>query len=99
MKTNRHLSALFLGAALICAPALGFTQPSTQDRDSGAKQDMKDAGHETKDAVKDAGHATKQGTKKVYHKTKRATKKAWHKTEDTTKGAVDGAKEGARRPD
>jgi hypothetical protein len=99
MKTNRQLSALFLGAALVCGPTHGFSQPSTPGQDSGAKQDMKDAGHETKDAVKDAGQGVKQGTKKAYHKTKHATKKAWHKTKDTTEGAVNGGKEGAKRPE
>jgi Ni/Co efflux regulator RcnB len=103
MRTKPQLSALFLGAALVSTlvsgPALGFSQPSTPSQDSGAKQDMKDAGHETKDAAKDTGHAAKQGTKKAYHKTKRGTKKAWHKTKNTTEGAVDGAKEGAKKPE
>jgi len=97
-----QLSALFpvlLGTALVCAPAVGFSQQQpAPSQDTGAKQDMKDAGHETKDAVKDAGHSVKQGTKKAYRKTKRGTKKAWHKTKDTTTGAVNGAKEGAKQP-
>src|ERR1017187_8764868 len=86
MKTNFQLSALvpfFLGTALVCAPASGFSQPSNPSQDSGAKQDMKDAGHQTK---------------KAYHATKRGTEKAVDKTENTTKGAVNGAKEGARQP-
>ena len=99
MKTNRQLSAFILGSALICAPAPGFTQPPAPSQDSGAKQDMKDAGHETKAAAKDTGQGVKHGTKKVYHKTKRGTKKVWHKTEDTTKGAVNGGKEGAKKPE
>jgi hypothetical protein len=103
MKTKQKLSALFIGATLVstlvCGPALGFSQPTSPSQDSGAKQDMKDAGHESKEAVKDAGQGVKQGTKKAYHKTKRGTKKAWHKTEDTTKGAVNGAKEGAKKPE
>ena len=112
MKTNFQLSALvpfFLGTALVCAPASGFSQPSNPSQDSGAKQDMKDAGHETKSAAKDTGHAINQGTDKAYHSTKHQTKKAYHatkrgtekavdKTENTTKGAVNGAKEGARQP-
>jgi len=97
MTTNRQIAALFLGAALVCSPALGWSSSPSQD--SGAKQDMKDAGHETKDAAKDTGRGVKQGTKKVYHKTKRGTKKAWHKTKDTTTGAVEGGKEGARHPE
>jgi len=98
MKTKLQLPAIFLGAALMCAPALGWSQ-QYPNQDSGAKQDMKDAGHETKNAAKDAGHGVKQGTKKAYHKTKRGTKKAWRKTKDTTKGAVNGAKEGAKTPE
>jgi hypothetical protein len=98
MTTNRQFAALFLGAALVCGPALGWSQPSSS-HDSGAKQDMKDAGHETKEAAKDTGRGVKQGTKKAYHKTKRGTKKAWHKTADTTKGAVNGGKEGAKTPE
>lgn len=99
MTTKRQFAALFLGAALVCGPALGWSQPSSPSQDSGAKQDMKDAGHETKEAAKDTGRGVKQGTKKAYHKTKRGTKKAWHKTADTTKGAVNGAKEGAKTPE
>ena len=108
MKTKHQLSALFLGAALACGPALGWSQP-TSSQDTGAKQDMKNAGHETKNAAKDAGHgvqqgtkkgydSTKSGTKKAYHSTKHGTKKAWHKTKNTTKGAVNGGEEGARQP-
>lgn len=103
MKTKRKISALFIGAALastlVCGPALALSQPPTSSQDSGAKKDMKEAGHETKEAAKDAGNSVKKGTKKVYHKTKSGTKKVLHKTEDTTKGAVNGAKEGAKKPE
>ena len=95
MKFNFQFSTMILGAALLCVPAFALSQQT----DSGAKQDMKDAGHETKAAAKDAAHGTKQGTKKAYHKTERGTKKAYRKTKDTTKGAVNGAKEGARTPE
>ena len=109
MRTKWQLPALFLGASLVCGPALGWSQQSAPSQDSGAKQDMKDAGHETKSAAKDTGHAINQGTdkayhstkhqtKKAYHSTKRGTEKAWDKTENTTKGAVNGGKEGARQP-
>lgn len=71
--------------ALILSAALSLTIPSAaafaQDHDSGAKQDMKSAGHETKDAAKDTGHGIKQGTKKGYHKTKHGLKKVGHKIE------------------
>ena len=96
MNTTRQISAFLLGAALACAPALAFSQ-STDN--SGAKQDMKNAGHETKDATKDAAQGTKQGTKKAYNATKNTTKKAATKTKNTTKGAVQGGKEGAKQPD
>ena len=96
MMTKQHLSAMILSAALSCMPVIALSQQSTTD--SGAKQDMKNAGHETSNAAKDAGNGTKQGTKKAYHSTKRGTKKAWHKTTSTTKGAVDGGKEGAKQP-
>ena len=99
MTTKRQLSALFLGAALVCGPALGWSQESTPSQDNSAKQDMKNAGHETKDAANDAGNGVKHGTKRAYHKTKHGTKKAWHKTKNTTTGAVDGAKEGAHQPE
>ena len=99
MRTKWQLTALFLGVGLVCGPALGWSQSSSPSQDSGAKQDMKDAGHESKDAAKDGGHGVKQGTKKVFDKTKHGTKKAWHKTKDTTTGAVHGAKEGAKQPE
>jgi hypothetical protein len=99
MRTKWQLSAFFLGAVLVCGPALGSTQQSSASQDSGAKQNMKDAGHESKDAVKEAGHGVKQGTKKAYHKTNHGTKKAWRKTKDTTKGAANGANEGAKQPE
>lgn len=72
--TTRVLSSLALAAAL----TLSF--PAFAQNDSGAKQDMKNAGSETKNATKDAGHGIKQGTKKSYHATKHATKKAARKT-------------------
>ena len=59
MRSNSKLSALFLGAALVCGPALGWSQQTYPGQDSGAKQDMKNAGHETKNAAKDAGHGVK----------------------------------------
>ncbi|HEV2484157.1 MAG TPA: hypothetical protein VGT08_01385 [Terracidiphilus sp.] len=110
MKTTHQLSALLIGAALVCLPALGFSQQSTSSNHSGVKQDVKEAGHDTKDAAKDTGHAvkkgtektydaTKSGTKKVYHSTKKGTEKVWDKTKHTTKGALNGGKEGAKQPD
>ena len=75
----RSVGALIFSAtlslSLSSAPALA------QNTDSGAKQDMKSAGHETKDAANDTGHGVKQGSKKSYNKTKHVTKKVGHKIE------------------
>jgi hypothetical protein len=95
MKLKRQLLGTLLGAALICGPACSWAELS---QDSGSKQDMKNAGHETKDAAKDTGRGIKKGSKKAYHSTKNGTKKAWRKTKNTTKGAVNGGKEGAKQP-
>lgn len=93
MTMKRLIPSLLFATALACTPSLTWSQDNTS-----AKQDMRDAGHETKNAAKDAGHGVKQGTKHAYRSTKRGTKKAWHKTKSTTKGAVEGAKEGAHQP-
>lgn len=75
----RRLTGLALAAALSVSTAAGI---ATAQTDSGTKQDMKAAGHESKDAVVDTGRGIKHGTKKVYHKTKRGTKRAAHKIHD-----------------
>ncbi|HWZ12958.1 MAG TPA: hypothetical protein VNX22_07465 [Acidobacteriaceae bacterium] len=49
-----------------------------------AKQDMKDAGHDTKMAAKHTGHAVKKGTKKAYHKTKSGVHHTAAKVEQKT---------------
>lgn len=97
MRLKSQFSAFLLAGALVCTPGFAMSQPFNPIQD--AKQDAKDAAHDTKNAVKDAGHDTKEGTKKAYHSTKRGTKKAWHKTKNTVKGGVDGAKEGAKKPE
>lgn len=74
----RTLSSLTLAAALTLSVS-GFALAQPQS-DTGAKQDMKSAGHETAHATKDAGHGISKGTKKAYHSTKTGTKKAYHKT-------------------
>jgi hypothetical protein len=94
-RTRRSMTAL-LGVALMVSPA--FLVPGAAMAQT-AKQDMKNAGHDTKNGAEDAGRGVKKGTKKGYHKTKRGTKKAWHKTKNTTKGAVRGGENGAKRPD
>jgi hypothetical protein len=65
---------------------------------TSAKQDMKDAGHDTKAGAKDAGKGVKKGTKKSYKTSKKDTKKAYNKTKNTTKGAVNGGKAGGKEP-
>ena len=79
MKLGK-LGRFALAAALSVSLSTGLASAQS---DSGAKQDMKAAGHETKDAAVDAGHGIKQGTKKAYHKTKRGTKRAAHKIHNT----------------
>jgi hypothetical protein len=98
MKSMTQISAFFLAAALLSAPAFGSAQDPNHQQDNSTKQDMRNAGHDTKNAAKDAGRGTKQGSEKAYHSTKNGTKKAWSKTKNTTKGAVDGGKEGAHQP-
>ena len=60
----RRTGTLFLAGVLAVGMSSGFA--FAQD---GAKQDMKNAGTETKDAAKDTGHGISTGTKKAYHKT------------------------------
>lgn len=76
----RKASTLFLTAVL----TFGMSS-ALMSAQEGAKQDMKNAGHETKDAARDTGHGISKGTQKAYHKTKRGTKKAYHKTANGTK--------------
>jgi len=102
MRLNRQFTTFVLAGTLVCVPGFASSRPPNGAQESpegsAAKQDMKNAGHETKNAVKDAAHGTKEGTKKAYHSTKRGTKKAWHKTKNTVKGGAEGAKEGAQQP-
>jgi hypothetical protein len=99
MRKNIYWTTLLLGTALVCSPAMGWSQqPYPGQEDHTAKQDAKRAGHEAKDSVKDTGRAVKHGTKKAYRSTKYHGKRAAHRTKNATRGAVDGAKEGARNP-
>lgn len=59
-----------------------------------AKQDLKDAGHDTVKATKNTGHAIAKGTETGYDKTKEGTVKATHATEHGTKVAAHKTKEG-----
>ncbi len=78
---------LGLGALLLAFSAVGFTQATdtvTPSQDTSAKQDMKNAGHDTKMAAKKTGHKVKKGTKKAVHKSARKTKEGAQKVEDKT---------------
>ena len=85
IRTERSLTAKFLEAALVLASTLGWSQPVSPTQDTGAKQDVKAAGHDTKDAATDAGHAVKETTVKAAHATENGTKKAANATERETK--------------
>jgi hypothetical protein len=68
-------------AGLLCA---GVAPVAIAQETQGPKQDMKDAGSDTKDAAKKTGRATKKGTKKAVHKTAKKTKQGANKVEDKT---------------
>ena len=51
---------------------------------SGAKEDVKEAGHATKKAVKKTGSAIKKGTKTVVHAGAKQTRKGAAKVENKT---------------
>ena len=78
---------LVFGAVLLALTTLGIAQTTdtvTPSQDTSAKQDMKNAGHDTKMAAKKTGHKVKKGTKKAAHKTARKTKEGAQKVEDKT---------------
>jgi hypothetical protein len=83
MKSN--FSKLLVAGMLVAGVApLAIAQDTTTTTTQGPKQDMKDAGHDTKDAAKKTGRATKKGTKKAAHKTARKTEEGAQKVEDKT---------------
>jgi hypothetical protein len=63
MKAQQIRTAVVPGAALVFAPALGWSQQSSPSQDDGLQHDTKVAGHDTKDAAKDAGHDVMKRTK------------------------------------
>ena len=73
----KHMGTVALGVAMMMGSGVA-TSATAQT----AKQDMKNAGHETKEAAVDTGHATKKVTKKAAHKTKRAAIKTKNATEN-----------------
>jgi len=58
-----------------------------QAQDPGAKQDMKNAGSDTKHAATSVGHGVSHGTSTAYHKTASGTEKGYDKTKSGTKTA------------
>jgi hypothetical protein len=74
------LLKLCFAALLVSAASIVCAQSDT----GTAKQDMKDAGHDTKDAAKKTGHAVKKTTKKTTHKAAKKTKEGSQKVEDKT---------------
>src|SRR5215469_7030692 len=81
MKVKTTLAILVLLATVSAAVA---KPPRLQD---GAKQDMKDAGHETKQAAKKTGTAVGKSTKKAGHETAHAAHKTGTAVENTSKKA------------
>ena len=77
---KRFLQKICFVLLLLSTAGLAFTQSDTDS----AKQDMKDAGHDTKAAAKKTGQATKKTTKKAAHKTAKKTKEGAQKVEDKT---------------
>jgi hypothetical protein len=77
---------LGLGAVLLALSTFALAQATDTApvQDNSAKQDMKDAGHDTKMAARKTGHGVKKGTKKATHKTAKKTKQGAQKVEDKT---------------
>jgi hypothetical protein len=59
----------------------GLVGPSSLPAQDSPKQDIKDAGHETKEAAKDTGRAVKNGTHKAADKTEEGARKVKDKTD------------------
>ena len=74
----KQMGTVALGVAMM----MGSGAAMSASAQTTAKQDIKNAGHETKDAAVDTGHATKKATKKAAHKTKRAAVKTKNATEN-----------------
>ena len=84
MKVSQSFRSSLAIAAFAFVLPLGIAQSTDHD----AKQDMKDAGSDTKHAAVSAGHGISHGTKTVVHKTVHGTKKGYHKTAHATKTGV-----------
>lgn len=71
-------------AAVLAMAFFLVAAPSFAGADQSAKQDLKDAGHETKKAAVHTGKAVKKGSKKVVHKTADVTAKGAEKLKEKT---------------
>ena len=71
----------------VAVPVAAFLLVSSSFGQSGqsAKEDLKDAGRETKKAAVHTGRAVKKGSKKAVNKTASATEKGAEKVKDKTK--------------
>ena len=76
-----RFGSLALSAVLV----VGVPAALAQTNDPGPKQDMKNAGSDTKQAASEDGHGVSHGTKTAYRKTKSGTKTGYHKTVNGTK--------------
>ena len=83
---NKFLKMLASFAFVLVAfvNASPLTAAAPRQDDTSAKQDMKDAGHDTKKAAKKTGSATKKTTKKAANKTAQKTDQGAKKVEDKT---------------
>jgi hypothetical protein len=86
--TNCHLQGAIpmnlKSLALIAAMAITVPIAFAQTTDPGAKQDMKNAGSDTKHAATSTGHGVSKGSKTAYNKTKSGTEKGYDKTKSGT---------------
>jgi hypothetical protein len=80
----KAFSTWMLAIALAGGVSLAAQTTTTTSTGQSAKQDMKDAGHDTKTAATKTGSAVKKTTKKTVHKGAHATKKGANKVEDKT---------------
>jgi len=82
VKNLHVVKAILVGMLMLTA---GFAPAVVRSQDTGAKQDIKDAGHDTKKAAKKTGSAVKKGTKKAVNKTAEKTGQGADKVQDKTK--------------
>jgi hypothetical protein len=67
---------------LVATAGASFAVPPQTDQ--SAKQDMKDAGHDTKNAAQDTGDASKKTAQTTGHTVKKTSKQVAHKSAQKT---------------